>query len=369
MNRSALLMLKVGIVMVNLLIATLFFTSIVPPLTGGISVELPDEESLSWEVYGHNVSANTTVRIINNAYYSIDGTKIWIEITDGSVLILNKTVEIPSIKGGSEITEPINLLFNLDNILNRGGDDLIFSDADINVNVGVVAYYTFSTIKFAAHFSGIYPWEALIKEITIDTANATYESTANGLRGSVPYVVETSSLLSGRTADVELILENETGEIARDYETVELGQRTDGEITFSIPASKMNDLLTRSQRLNIHAVINLAGEEIEENYPYDWGAPLNNLNVSSPYISGSSVYSSFSFDNDMARSLDIRIRTEVFDPSGSQIGHGSDSFGVSPGEHVSRSIETQISGIPSYARITVEDRNSGLQYSIVKGVN
>ncbi len=48
MNRSALLMLKVGILMVNLLIATLFFTAIIPPLTGGISVELPDDSNLNW---------------------------------------------------------------------------------------------------------------------------------------------------------------------------------------------------------------------------------------------------------------------------------------------------------------------------------
>jgi len=369
MTKSTLLMLKVGILMVNLLIATLFFTAIIPPLTGGISVELPDGGSLNWEVYGHNIAINTSVKIINRAYYSIDATKIWIDITDGPLLILNKTVEIPSIKGGSEITEPISLVFDMDEIRSRGGEDLIFSDAEIKINVNVVAFYTFNTIKFAAEYTDIYPWEALVKEMSIDLQNATYESGANGLTVTIPYVVETSSLLSGKTAEVELILDNETGEITRDYETVNLGYRTTGDITFVISSNKMNDLLTRSQRLNIHATINLAGEEIEEDYSYNWGAPLNNLTISEPSLSGSSVYTSFSFNNDMDRNLDIRILTEVFDSSDSQIGYGSDSFGVSPGEYISRSVETDISGIPSYARITVEDLNSGLQYSIIRGVN
>lgn len=363
------MMLKVGLMMVNILIATLVFTAVVPPLTGGISVELPEEGGMTWEAYGHNISMNTTVRIINHAYYSINGITVWIEMNEGgSVLILNKTIEIPEVKAGSEVTQPISLVFNLDEIMQRTGKDLIFSDAEINMKVSVLATYTFRTIKFAAEYTDIYNWEALVREIFIDTGNASYQSSANGLEVTVPYVVETSSLLSGRTASVELILSNKTGEIARDYETVDLGTRFNGDITFTIPSSTMSDLLTRSQRLNIHATATIAGQKIERDYPYDWGAPFNNLEISDPYISGSSVRIPFSFDNDMDGQLNIRMLLEVFDSSDNQIGYGTDSFTVAPGEHVSRTLETTASGTPSYARITVEDLNSGLQYSMIRSV-
>ncbi len=371
MNRSSLLMLKVGITMVNILIATLFFTAILPPITGGVSVELPEGDSLSWEVYGHNISVNTTVKIINHAYYSIDGIKIWIDIGEaGGTVILNRTVDIPPVKAGSEVTEPIHLLFDMNEILQNGGMDLVFSDAELEVKVSVVALYTFETIRFSARYTDIYPWEALIREISVDTENTTYQSSATGLVVTIPYVVETSSLLSGRTTEVQLVLSNGTGkEIARDYETVNLGRRDNGEVTFTIASDAMNDLLTRSQRLNIHTTIDLAGEKMEMDFPYHWGAPFNNLFVSEPYISGSTVSASFSFDNDMEESLNIRILMEVFDASDYQIGYGSSSFTVLSGEHVSRSVDATVSGIPSYARITVEDLNSGLQYSVIKGVN
>jgi len=364
-------MLKIGIMMVNILIATLFFTAIIPPLTGSIDVQLPEGNSMNWEVYGHNISVNTTVTIINNAYYSIEGTKVWIDITSGPLLLLNKTVEIPEIKGGSEINEPVSLVFDMKKIYNEGGEDLIFSDAEININVNVVAFYTLRTIEFTAEYTDIYPWEALIKEMTVDLQNVTYDSGINGLSVRVPYVVETSSLLSGKTADVEIILTNETGEITRDYETVDLGIREYGNLEFNIPESRLNDLLTRSQNLNLHATISLAGQGIVKDYPYRWGAPFNNLTISGPYISGSSVYTNFEFDNDMNRGLSIRLLTEVFDSSDSQIGYGSDSFDVTAGQHVFRSVETQITGStsPSYARITVEELNSGIHYTIIEEVS
>lgn len=369
MNKSGLMMLKVGIMMVNILIATLFFTAIIPPLTGGIDVQLP-EDDMNWEVYGQNISVNTTVTIINHAYYSIEGTRVWIDITSGPLLLLNKTVEIPEINGGSEVTEPINLIFDLKKIYNEGGEDLIFSDAEINVNVNVVTFYTFRTIEFTAHYTDIYPWEALIKEMTMDLQNVTYESGINGLSVRVPYIVETSSLLSGKTAGVEITLNNETGEVSRDYETVNLGTREQGDLEFNIPESRLNDLLTRSQNLNLHARINLAGQDIVKDYPYRWGAPFNNLTISGPYISSSSVDTNFEFDNDMNRGLSIRLLTEVFDSSDSQIGYGSESFYVAAGQHVFRSVETQITGstAPSYARITVEELNSGIHYTIIREV-
>jgi len=185
----------------------------------------------------------------------------------------------------------------------------------------------------------------------------------------IPYVVETSYLLSGRSANVELILRNETSELARDYEDINLGQRTTGDITFAISESKMEDMLTRSQRLTVHATINLVGEKIEKDYTYNWGAPFDNLAVNNPYTSGSRVYVPFSFDNNMNQNLDIRVMVEVFDSLNYQIGYGSDTFTALSEEHVSRTVATDVSGAPSYTRITVEDINSGLQYSMIKEVN
>lgn len=365
--------MKKSLALLNLIFITgivlssyLLYTGVAPIIQGKVRVEMQDEDDIEWRLENNSISASTYVIIINGGNYDITdiSLRVWAIENVSRYEIFNISDRISRVVSGTEYREPIDVSVSLDSIPDSLKNRLINESTNFTVRGEISAYSISGLGEIKVHYHNVIQWEAILKKIDIDTENAGVDYYGGSLRLSVPYEVETSSLLSG-SAEAQIKIYNGTQVLSGTNDTVPLGQDYYGFLRFEISAADSYYLMTHSMSIPIEAEISTnSGMNFRYSTDYPWGAPFDGLVIGELQSNLNSAYLEYSFTNNYTRALDISIQITAYDSGGSVVGTSFDSFTASVGEHIVRTASVSVSGYPNYAIVKVTENISGWSYEL-----
>ena len=364
--KKSLALLNVIFIAGIILSSYLLYTGVAPIIQGKVRVEMQDENEIDWSFTNHTIKADTYVKIINGGNYDITdiSLRVWAIENISKYPIFNISDKISRVVSGTTYTEPIHLSVSMDSIPENLKSRLINESTNFTVRGEISAYSINGLGEIKVHYRSAIQWEALLKKIEIDTANANVDYYGGFLRLSIPYEVETSSLLSGN-ADAAIRIYNGSQVLSNTTDSVPLGQDYLGYLRFDISESDSYYLMTHSMEIPIEAEItSQSGMRFTYSAVYDWGAPFDGLVMGNLYSDLNTAYVDYSFTNNYTRELDISLQITAYDSGGSVVGTSGDSFTAPAGAYIARTASVSVSGYPSYAIVRVTENISGWSYEL-----
>lgn len=368
--KKSLAVLNIIFITGVLLSSYMLYTGVAPIIQGKVRVEMQNEDDINWTLSNHTVSADTYVEILNGGNYDITdiALNVWIYENKSGYGVFNMSDIIKNVPAGSSYREPIYLHVDIDQLPKELKDRLVKEYSNFTARGEISAYSIEGLGEIKVHYHNTFQWEPLLKKLDVDAANSTLSYSASSLGLTVPYEVDTSSILSG-TASADIEIYNGSRPIASDTESIPLGMDYNGSLSFEISVGDTYYLMTHSEILPIKANISTdSGFNMEYSTEYKWGAPFDGLVIGDLQSSLNTAYVPYSFTNNYTRDLDLSIEITAYDSSGSVAGHSTDTYTAYTGEHISRTASVSVSTYPSYAVVKVTENISGWTYEFRRDV-
>jgi hypothetical protein len=230
-------MLHVGVALVNFLIFILAFTSIYPFPAGDFKVDLPSPNEVSWEFDSGVVTVTAPFSIDNGGYYDVDDLVIAYDVSNYTrVQIAQDSIELGTMKAGAVTNGEIVFSIDLFRLYEQGLTWMVFNDDLLNFVVEVSCYYTMKLVEFDARYAVSIPWDALIREVSVDDVRFDTDT----MQLEVDYTVATSDMLSGY-AVLSASLMSGSVEVSEVTQDVRLGTTLFGTLAFDVPLGPTPD--------------------------------------------------------------------------------------------------------------------------------
>lgn len=351
-------------------------TSVVPAMMGDIMIEVPEEDDIEWSMSGSELLVEADMWINNSGNYDLKDIDISIALKGLDTDIFNHSKKIDSVKSGEDRRIPISLTKNFDEFTDEQKETFIFNETTFQITSTMTAVYPFKLLGFDLDYDHDIEWTGIVEDITFQYDSAKVSSDSDtGSTLTLPYEVSTYDGLSG-SSDVSITMYNEDGQPVDDYgETIPLGQYHHDEFRFELDRTETEDFITRSQTVDFIAEISMSegADPFEYEASYDWGAPLNNLdigdvtyeveyNATTQQFEGTAT-AELSFENDSPRKLDITlILIARNDTSSGNVGTGYYELDVSSDSYYSEDITMDLLGVPDEIEVQFEEYNTGMEY-------
>ena len=368
--KKSLALLNLIFIVGILLSSYLLYTGIAPIIGGKVRVEMQNEDDIEWKITNSTVYADTYVNILNGGSYDITDISLNISIkeNESGYEVFDFNDRISDVKAGSLYHEPINISVNIDDLPKNLKDNLTRNYTNFTVRGEISAYSINGMGEIKVHYHNIFEWEPLIKTLEIDAKNATLKYSSDILTISVPYYVNTSSILSGfASADIDIY--NGTDILSSAKENIPLGDYYNGTLNFNISKKNTYYLMTHSKNLPILAKVSKDSFAFNYSKQYDWGAPFDNLHIGKLNQTMNTAYVDYSFTNNYRRDLDLSIDIKVYNDNGNLVGQSPYHYIAHVGEHVSKNASVSLTGVPNYAIVDVTENISGWTYQLRRDVS
>ena len=181
----------------------------------------------------------------------------------------------------------------------------------------------------------------------------------------IPFSIETASYLFG-TLDVEgNIYDENSAYIGNASTEIDLGTMDNSHFHFIIDKDLKYDLLVNSQPLLIKTKMMFGGLLLEQDFTYQWHAPLEDLWIGTPFMNGNNLTLNYSFINEYETSLNIDFNISAYE-NNTLIGNAIQNYSVDNHEQLTDSTEINLNTTADSLtlEIKITDKNSGLSYTI-----
>ncbi len=250
-------------------------------------------------------------------------------------------------------------------------EEFIFNDLDLEIS----AELSFRNFNVTTDYTVYHQWDSPVKYLDFRYEDAAVQEVSQGSELTLPFRVHTSDRLTGN-ASVEVSMYRSStpndDPYSGDQIEVMLGVNTSRELTFTLDEQQSEELITNSQSLDFVADVTLEERGVEFQYEssYDWGAPLDELQIEGVYFDPGpqEVRGNISFINDSPRELQLVLNITIYNSANQIVGYKemsyvtNDSFLVSPGESFMEELSVEISGDATSGEITFTDANTGMEH-------
>ncbi len=339
-------------------------TSLYPPVSGKVDVDVPDENDIDWSLEGEKLLIETSLWINNTGYYSLNDISIDLEMEGYNQTFFKRSKNVEDVKSGEHKEIPISIEKKMTDVSGTL-DDLIFNRTELVIESKMKASYPLSLVVFDLDYEDIIDWEGFVKEINYDYGEAEVRPQNGGSRAELilPFEVSTYHRLEG-TAEVQVSMYNSTDHLYSSYSfDVSLGGYHYGELIFEINEKESESLITRNQLLSFDAQVSFSETDHDFHYQesYHWGAPLADLTADYEKDQGE-VRAHLTFDNNSPMNLSLLIEIELYDSGGSQVGYESETTSVSAGDSYEEVFTVSVSENPVRAEARFLDLKTDMQY-------
>jgi len=187
--------LQLAIVLVNLSLIALAFTSIWPFPHGDFKVHLPQAKDVTWSYENGLVEVSAPYSIDNGGFYDVEDFVISYSVTNNTrYQLAGDTFDLGKIPKGSIAPGSLDFTFDLLGFYRNGTQWMVFNDDILNFDIHVSCYYTMRLVKFDASYSTGVTWDALIRSWAIERPSSL---PTPGAPYPINYWLNTSDLLNG----------------------------------------------------------------------------------------------------------------------------------------------------------------------------
>jgi len=222
--------LQLGIVIVNLTLIGLAFTSIWPFPHGDFKVHLPSARNVSWSYADGIVGVTAPYSIDNGGFYDVDNLVVKYSVNNSTGYhIAGSTFDLGKISKGTTTSGALSFTINLVQLYEDGIQWMVFNDDFLNFDIHVSCFYTMKLIKFDASYTTGVVWDALIKSWAIHPVPPL-----PSVPTSVDYWLNTSRLLSGiPPATLNLSIARNGTVLGWEQTEIQLGGNRNGSLSLS----------------------------------------------------------------------------------------------------------------------------------------
>jgi hypothetical protein len=237
--RWNLLLVRLGILAINLVIVAILLLSFVPLALNGMDVSLPDEDDVEWTFHDNVFLLSAPLEIYNGGYYDIEDLSLAFSVRDGGGdLIADSTSTPVDLIAGEENTVNLILALDLDEVDEEFVDEMIFENTTLDMRLDISAKYMMSLMDINVHASHEFEMPALVEDYGVRTEEISYSD--GNL--SIPYWISTSDMVSGTEFGLNLTVSAEE-EIATASDVIELNGHQEGVFLIPISEEDIQDLM------------------------------------------------------------------------------------------------------------------------------
>ena len=240
-----------SIIAVDLLIAAIIVLSILPLVTGEVTVDLPEDGIGEPIVTDDVVTLTVPVDIHNGGYFDIQDLRLRFRVSDGGQLLTEQATPASNVPAGQTEHLDLTLTLDLNEIPEEKLQDLVFNSTVLDVEVSLEVGYSLGLVKASATAHQEIEWEPMITDLTIETDNAQFTTNGTSVDVAVPYSFRASEVAAGNTLDLRAQLSNATTIIGTSSETIVVQQQNQGEFVFTVPQSTAMWLATHPEVLTL----------------------------------------------------------------------------------------------------------------------
>lgn len=272
--RWGLIGIRLVIVAISLLIATIIILSIVPLAIGGLDVQLPEDEEGTWSIEGDVLTLTTPVEIYNGGFYNIEDFTISYKFMNetGDIVIEGQSEPV-DISAGRTTTLNVSFVIDLNSIDPSELKKIVFESGSYDFVVNIETFYMMKLLKLEIGINNTMEWEPMINEFEMDLSSVNYEVNDSYLTINLPYHIYAADMLVGKQMTVRCVISNATAEIGSAQKIITLAQPFNDVLALTIDGSAANWLRDHSESLTILFVLEFKGASAAETYEYVWMPP------------------------------------------------------------------------------------------------
>lgn len=274
--RWSLLAIRAGIAAISLFIVVMVVLSVMPLASGGLKVDMPEEDegsgSLGYSYEDGVITVSIPLDIYNGGYFAIEDLRFHIEISEDGVLLTETSSESADIVPGKENNIVLKMPVDLNDLDQDDRRRLVFEGADLTMDIRVEAVYPLGLSSASIMTAQDMVLDPLISDVSADTGNARFYQNGPDINVEVPYSFGASGMIKGMDFDLRAALSNASAELAHIDLSVTVMEQNYGLLTFVIPESAANELLLDSdQELTVGIDVTFAEATVHLEFPVRWG--------------------------------------------------------------------------------------------------
>lgn len=312
------------------------------------------------EMEGTNVTVKIPVTLKNYGYYDIEDISIAYDIENSSAHLLSLKEVVGDVNKDSIETIAIPIRVDLKKLYEMEHPNFyhFFNNDTFYLNLTLSLKYMMGLVTFKVNFNQDVEWRPPIEEAEVYHIEE-YSMDSDGIHFYLPYMIKTADYLNGM-ANASGVVKGDNGLVGNFDTNFTLGTTYYGNISSLIYYDAAGDLITHSQWLYFIGNVTFLGLKIPINHTQYWGAPLNDLQYN--IESNNTIHYSFTDDSSMPLNLYIN-RTYYY--QGNLVNEETTHLYVSPGEHVDRYEDLNITQPVDKVILSFYDANTGIYYQEV----
>jgi len=231
--RWGLFGIRLGIVLVNLIIALIIILAVVPLGMGGLNVHVPQAGETTWTLQGTVLHLSAPISVHNGGFYDLQHFSLGMRVNDqGGSQVMNDRTEPVNLVAGK--TTNVNLQLNLDvvGISQENKKKIVFDGTTFNITANVEAYYIMKLMKFDMTINSDMQWSPLISNFGINQSGIRCQLSGTQTEMIVPYHISASDMVNGYVIGVSSELRNSTSILGTGSDNITLSQLNNGDFHF-----------------------------------------------------------------------------------------------------------------------------------------
>ncbi len=350
---------RVFMVILQIIVVSMLILAVYPVATQKISVTSVGE--VQFDIDGNYLVIKVPVNITNHGFFDINDIMLNYTITNATTFYLSHSSVVGSIKGGNSQTLVLPIKIDLHKIYQEEQPNFyhFFHRDKMHMNITLSLKYMMDMITIKSHYNTDIIWKPPIK--TYGFGQPTNISMKDGkLILTLPFYLNTQKYLKGNTY-IAGTIKNSRGNTIGNFKTsAVLGRLYHGAVRMIFSESAVKNLLTVSDTLSLYGNFTFLGLRFPFDLAYQWGAPLDNFNVT-PLTNGVQ----YSFIDSSPFSYHFLINVSFYNGN-SLVNTTSEKVQVSPGEKVLRYVRFP-SETFTHIIIEIYDTDTGLYFKEVVG--
>jgi hypothetical protein len=252
-----------------------------------LTIVPPESFELSYDSENKILYLSTNVSVSNTGFYSIDNLHVGIDIVNSSGYHIIKAESLSvyilaGFSGPIEIILPLNITELFEGLTY----DYLFDTLPLNITLSIIADYAFRVFHLEAKYSTQEEWIGPLANLTtriVDT-DISFDK-AIKLRSIFQVSHDGWLSLSEIPLNISVYLSNGS-ELASGFSSFTIVPGiVNNTLSVTMNPRYASMLVTENATLDLHASINLYGFSINFSKPYNWGAPLYDLKMTTPELS------------------------------------------------------------------------------------
>ncbi len=262
---------RVGIILVNLAIVGIIVMSVLPLVSGGLRIGLPQNDLAKPTLENNVVKFSVPVDIYNGGFFDITDFSMRFQVSDGDRLIADHTSSPVNIVAGRTNRVIIDLEVDLGTVPTAELQRLVFERTMLKLEVGMGAGYSLGLVKADVRTNQTMEWEPLIGDLMVNTQGVQAQTNGTNVDYLVPYSFTASDMVTGNAVSLQATLRNSTALLGSASQTIVVQNSNQGLLRFTIGQEAAIWLMSHPEDLTIGIDLTYQGASLHQDYPYHWG--------------------------------------------------------------------------------------------------